>query len=966
MKTIDFKRIKRDNQERMDRLKVKKLKEKEEKREKEEVKVKKKRKRRRFRFFYWLTILFVLGALTVFVAGIGFCYYIVKSAPEYNIDKMFNKESTRIFDSRGNLIASLGTEQRQKVKYEDLPQVLVDAIIATEDSRFFQHNGFDAPRFIKASISQVLGHGGGGASTLTMQLSKLAFTSTESRGFDGIVRKFTDIYMAVFKMEKNLTKEEIIEYYVNTPCMGGSIYGVQQASRYYFGKDVQDINLVEAAQLAGMFQSPNGYNPYNNPNDANARKNTVLYLMKRHGYITEDEYQAGISREIKTMLKGGSTSVNEYQGFIDTVVQEVIDLTGNNPYDVPMDIYSTMNKEKQDAINNFYKDYDFPDDKFEVGIGVVENKTGAILAVGAGRNKTSAMTLNVATFSGQTKRMPGSTAKPIVDYGPAIEYENLSTYGPFIDDKTPYGGGNMRNFNGSYSGFMTMRDCLKKSINTCALQAFRLTTNEQKKEFAGKLGVVFNEEVIPDSYAIGAWNGVSPVQLASAYTAFGNNGKRSTPHSFTRLVYRETEEEYTPKIKTEQVMKPTTAYMIANVLTSATSSKVRVSGTQVATKTGTTSYDTKLLRSYGLSTSVIPDSWTSSFTSDYAMAIWIGYVDGLTDDNVDNGYYMLNGKATTWRINIQAELAPEIYETNAKFTNPGGLSSYKVELETIPAKSPSAYTPSDFISSYLFVGNTGPSETSDRFSKLSNPSNVNYNINGDKITLSWTSPGTPNSIDKTYLTNWFNDNWKIETDKYLDERFYWNDLHMGNFGFGIYLTNGSDSEYVTWTSNTSYTIDMSKYPGKWDGAIVKSIYTKFTENASDGYKVSFTYGTNPTTPDNPGGGGEPGSDTPTNVSDADITVKMDGLDVSLAVGSGYTELSTSAVSSIKYLDTDITNKVSNLSVITGSVSKEGSDESVTPSSITESSGKYYVNYSVSFTYANKSFTRSFKQTVIVN
>ena len=963
MKSINFKKLKRENQERMASSKMEKVKKREEL--EEQPKVKKRRKRRRFRFFYWLTILIVLGALAVFVAGIGFCYYIVKSAPEYDIQKMFEKEATRIFDSRGNLIATLGTEQRQKVKYDDLPQVLVDAIIATEDSRFFQHNGFDAPRFLKASFSQVLGRGGGGASTLTMQLSKLAFTSTESRGFDGIVRKFTDIYMAVFKMEKNLTKEEIIEYYVNTPCMGGSIYGVQQASQYYFGKDVQDINLVEAAQLAGMFQSPNGYNPYVNPNDSNERKNTVLYLMKRHGYITEDEYKAGVSREIKTMLRGGTSSVNEYQGFIDTVVQEVIDQTGNNPYDVPMDIYSTMVKEKQDYINNFYKEYDYPDDKFEIGIGVIDNRTGAIIAVGAGRDKKSAMTLNVATFSGQTKRAPGSTAKPILDYGPAIEYENLSTYGPFIDDKTPYAGGNMRNFSGSYGGFMTMRDCLKNSINTCALQAFRLTTNEQKKEFASKLGIEFAEEVIPDSYAIGTWNGVSPVQLASAYSAFATNGKRSTPHSFTRIVYRETEEEYTPKIVTEQVMKPTTAYMITTVLTSATSSKVRVSGTQIATKTGTTSYDTSMLRKYGLSSSVIPDSWTSSYTADYSMAVWIGYVDGLNQQDVDDKKYLLNGKASTWRIDIEAELAKGIYETNTKFTNPGGLTSAKVELETIPAQYPSEFAHSDFIDSYLFVGNTGPSETSTRFAKLPDPSNVQYNVDSTnkKISLSWTSPGIPDAINKAYLTEWFNNNWPIQTEKYLEERFEWNRVHMGNFGFAIYLTNNGNSTYVGWTDNTSYTIDMTKFDGDYDGVIVKSSYDRYTESASNGYKISLTY-TKPTiNPPDPGTGDEPGTGE---ISDSDITVTMDGLAVSLSVGSSYTELGTSAVSSIKYKGTDIKNEVGNLSVITAGITKDGSSDPITPANITESSGKYRVQYSVSFTYSGKSFSKTFTQIVVVN
>ena len=783
-----------------------------------------------------------------------------------------------------------------------------------------------------------------------MQLSKLAFTSTETTGFDGIVRKFTDIYMAVFKMEKNLTKEEIIEYYVNNPCMGGNIYGVQQASHYYFGKDVKDLNLVEAAQIAGMFQSPNGYNPYINPNDANERKNTVLYLMKRHGYITDTQYQAGIKVAIKDLLKGGTTSVNEYQGFIDTVVQEIIDNTGNNPYDVPMDIYTTMVKSKQDIINKFYKSYNFKNFKdkgkeLEVGIGVINNKTGAIIAVGAGRNKTGAMTLNVATFSGQVKRMPGSTAKPILDYGPAFEYANLSTYGPFIDDKTPYGGGNMRNFSGGYSGFMTMRDCLRKSINTCALQAFRLTTNEQKKEFAAKLGVEFSEETLPDSYAIGAFNGVSPVQLASAYSAFGNNGKRSTPHSYTKIIYRETEEEVKPVIVTEQVMKPQTAYLIANVLTSATSSSVHVSGTSIATKTGTTSYDTTQLRKFGLTSSVIPDSWTSSFTSDYAMAIWLGYTDGLTKETVKKKHYLLNGTATSERIKIQAWLGNKIYEKNAKFKHPGGISSAKVELETIPAQSPSDFTPSKLQGTFLFIGNTGPSETSQRFAKLTDPQDLSYNINNKSLTLSWTSPGTPSAIDTDYLTNWFKSNWKIQTDKYLKKRISYNKKNIGEFGFAIYLTQGTSSTYVGWTKDTSYTIDMNNYSGLYDGAIIKSMYSIFKSNASSGRKVVFTIGE-------------------ADITANDVTINVSNQNVTLSVGGTYNELNKSSISSINYKGNDIKGDVSSLSVTNSSIT-DGSGENVAPSKVTEKAGTYKAIYSVSFTYKGVNIAKNVTQTITV-
>ena len=903
------------------------------------------KKKRKFRFGYWLLVFILTCGLLCFMAGIGFCYYIVKSAPEFDKNNMFEKESTRIFDADGNLYATLGSEKREKVSYDELPQVLIDAIIATEDSRFFQHNGFDAPRFLKASISQVLGRGGGGASTLTMQLSKLEYTDFEDQGIKGIIRKFTDIYMAVFKLEKAFTKEEIIEYYVNIPCMGGNIYGVQQASQYYFGKDVGDINLVEAAMIAGMFQSPNGYNAYINPNDANARKNTVLYLMKRHGYITDDEYKAGTSVEIKDFLDEGVSSTNEYIGFIDTVVADVIEKTGHNPYDVPMDIYTTMRKDKQDVINNFYKTYKFKDSKIQVGVAVVDVKTGALIAVGAGRNKKGANTLNLATFDYQTKRHPGSTIKPILDYGPAIEYENLSTYGPFIDEKTPYGSGYMRNFNGKYKGFMTMRDCLKNSVNTCALQAFNMTTNEQKMEFMTNLGVQPEEGItkLPQSYSVGAFNTATPEILAGAYAAFGNGGYYTKPYSFTKIVYRESEEEYTPEIERKRVMKEQTAYILSTVLTGVTTSRLKVSGTQVATKTGTSSYDTALLKTYGLSSQVIPDSWTSSYTTDYAMAIWYGYPEGLTKDNVKNKYYMRMDHASNERLKIQAALGNKIYEKNAKFKNPGGLTTTEVELETIPAQKPSAYTPSKLKKSFIFISGTEPSEVSNRFSKLTDPTPGTYTLNGKSLTVTWNSPGIPEAADENYLLDYFNKGYTIWAEDYYKKRLSYNSSNIGDFGFAIYLTSGTSSTYVGFTKDTTYNIDLNKYYGTFDGVIIKSIYSKFKSNASDGIKIAFN-----------------ASGKEDNV----YNVTMSNLTKTLNLNDKYSYLDSSSVTSIKLNGNEIKSEVTDLNVSFTSISsKDG--KSVQIDSFTSTAGTYKVTYTVTFKHASNSTTKTFIQTVTV-
>ena len=249
-----------------------------------DIKTIKKKKKAKKVFKVLLIIFFILFILAIIGASI-FMFYIVDNAPKFDPNKLYRQESTIIYDSNGNEIASIGAENREKVTYDELPQILVDAIVATEDSRYFQHNGFDLPRFLKASISQVLNGNGGGASTLTMQVAKNNFTSTKQT----ITRKFTDIYMSIFQIEKNYTKQEILEFYVNAPYLGSGTYGVEQACQTYFGKSVKDINLAEAALIAGLFQAPNAYDPNLYPESAETRRKTVLSLMERHGYITKEE-----------------------------------------------------------------------------------------------------------------------------------------------------------------------------------------------------------------------------------------------------------------------------------------------------------------------------------------------------------------------------------------------------------------------------------------------------------------------------------------------------------------------------------------------------------------------------------------------------------------------------------------------------------------------------------------------------
>ena len=341
-----------------------------------------------------LLIVIVFLGIVIAAVVLAFCLYIIISAPDFNTTKLYNKEATVLYDKDGSEIARVGSENRVLVTYDDLPQVFIDALIATEDSRFFQHNGFDAARFLKASINQLLGKNAGGASTLTMQVVKNTYTDSTI----SITRKFTDIYMAVFKIERVYTKEEIIEFYVNSLWLGygganyDSINGVEQASQTYFGKSVSDLSLPEASLLVGMFNNPAYYNPIKNPENAKDRQKTVLSLMVKHGYITEEEAKDAekipIESLIKTTSNNETTTDNGTQAFIEYVLKDVEEKTGVDPSKTPMAIYTTLDKKIQDVVTSLEKGeiYTFVDDLVQNGIAITSTIDGSIVALGGGRN----------------------------------------------------------------------------------------------------------------------------------------------------------------------------------------------------------------------------------------------------------------------------------------------------------------------------------------------------------------------------------------------------------------------------------------------------------------------------------------------------------------------------------------------------------------------------------------------------
>lgn len=896
----------------------------------------------------WKKIVIVLLILAIFMilAFTAFCAYIVLTTDDFVPDKLSQSESTIMYDNKGNEFTTLGVmtddilQKREKISYDEFPQVLVDALIATEDSRFFQHNGVDLARFLKASALQLLGKDAGGASTLTMQVSKNNFTDTTSHGIKGIIRKFRDIYVSVFQIEKNYTKQEIIEFYLNDNCMGETNYGVEQGSQYYFGKSARDLSLTEAALLVGLFQSPNGYNPYVYPEKAETRRNTVLNLMVRHGYITKEEADIAKSIPVESLLSGdGGKELDQYYGFSRTVYEEAIKLTGLDPYVTPMKIYTTLNIDVQDGINKALagETVKWKDDVVQAGIAVTDVNTGAVIAIGAGRNRTTSQSFNFAT---QARRQPGSTAKPLFDYAPGIEFENWSTYQLFTDEKWSYTNGpEVNNWDNKYSGLMTMKSALAVSRNIPALKAFQSLNKSKILEFVTSLGIEPEVEngFLHEAHAIGGFTGVSPLQMAVAYASFANGGYYIEPYTITKIEIRSTGEVFEYKHQKNRVMSEATAYLMNNMLVYAVNNGfnggAKLSGVQVAAKTGTSNYSKEYVKEKGLSSS-INDLWTVAYTPEHSIALWYGY------ERASKEYQHSRTGYNTQKENIMRAVMKYIPKTSKTFKVPGTVVSVDVEKGTWPAMLPSAYTPSDLITKEVFIKGTEPTEVSPRFAQFDNVTNIryDYSISSGKIRLNWDYQ-EPKILTDAYLNNYFSQSvFGNSTSVFVSERKLYNDSVLGEFGFGIYKKDASGNltalDFVT-DNNYTYVV-----PSGTNGTItlvVKAEYYKFKSNSSTGVEVPVAISNTPGTTLPPTG----------------LAVKFYGDSVkskviNINVGSTFVEQDKPIV--ITYNDVDVTDDAT-ISVVVKhgtSTTKVTSSNPISKLINTSSSGTYRVEYSVKY------------------
>lgn len=591
--------------------------------------------------------------LLLILGGLVFGYYASK-APTLSEKDLIATTSSKIYDNQNNLIADLGAEKRINVKTNEIPTDLVNAIVAIEDHRFFNHRGVDFIRIGGAFFSNLRG-GRQGGSTLTQQLIKLTYFSTSSSD-QTLSRKIQEAWLAT-QLEQKATKQEILTYYINKVYMSNGNYGMQTAARSYYAKDLKDLSLPQVALLAGMPQAPNQYDPYTNPEAALQRRNLVLKEMLDMKSITNEQYESAVNTPVTDGLQSltGSSNYPAYMdNYLKEVIQQVEEETGYNVLTTGMDVYTNVDTAAQKRLWDIYNSdeyVNYPDNELQVASTIIDVTNGKVIAQLGSRHQSS----NVSFGTNQaveTNRDWGSTMKPISDYAPAIEHEEYSSTGVTIPD-TPYNfpGTNTQiyNWDRQYYGNISMVYALQQSRNVPAVRALEKVGLKKAQKFLSSMGIDYPEMVYANAISSNTSDssnkyGASSEKMAVAYATFANGGTYYKPQYVNRVVFSD---GTTKNFETSgtRVMKEATAYMMTDmlksVITAGTGYNANISGLYHAGKTGTSNYADnelkKLTKDYNYSSIVTPDELFVGYTTQYSMAVWTGYTNRLTpvlDDGI--------------------------------------------------------------------------------------------------------------------------------------------------------------------------------------------------------------------------------------------------------------------------------------------------------------------------------------------
>ncbi|WP_280768184.1 PBP1A family penicillin-binding protein [Salipaludibacillus daqingensis] len=677
-----------------------------------------------------LLVMMLVGAVAVFS--------IMRGAPDLDPDKLSLALNPEIMDMNDELITTLNAaENRRMANIDEVPLVLKDAVLSVEDARFYDHFGIDLRRIggaIRANITG--GFGSEGASTITQQVVKNLYFDFDKT----ITRKLQEQYLAV-RLEQQYTKDQILEMYMNAIYFSDSRYGVVEASNYYFSKDLDELNIEDAALLAGIPQRPNAHNPFNHPEAAEERRNTVINRMLNNDKITEEEANEAKSIPVEDQLQRSERQNNQFQSYIDQVLDEVEEIDGIEASDIytgGLKIYTNLDQDLQTHMEQVMQsNIEFPDELFQAGVTLMETKTGEVRAIGGMRKPAEGVRQwNWAT---NPRRQAGSSIKPILDYGPAIDELQWSTFHQIVDEPYTYSDGEtqVRNFNrDSYRGSISMREALRDSLNVPAVKALHEVGLDNAQDFGQRLGIPLED--MQESYALGA-NEVSSFQMTGAYAAFGNGGEYNEPHTVRKVEFPDGEIiELAPE--PEQVMNDYTAFMISDMLKdvvqSGTGTAAQIPGLPVAGKTGSTNFTEDDRNDYNIPDSAIRDAWFAGYTTELTAGVWTGYPSAA------DGQIIMN--------NNEHQISREIFKQVMTYAHEGRDTSdfsqpdsvVRVGIEKATGQLPSDFTPESEIVHEYFVKGTEPTEVSEEFEEADPVQGLtaSYNEEEHAIFIEWSYP----------------------------------------------------------------------------------------------------------------------------------------------------------------------------------------------------------------------------------
>lgn len=663
------------------------------------------------RIWGFIKISVLIGLVTMMSGAIFVFSYLMglDEWKEFDPSKIGEMQQTLlIYDRAGNETTALYNQQnRVYLPIDEIPDYVKSAFIAIEDARFYQHHGVDVVRILGAFVNNLKNERVQGGSTITQQLVKL----TSLTGVQKMSRKIQEAVMA-YELEKEYSKDEILEMYLNYIYFGNGAYGVEAAAKTYFGVHANELTLAQAALLAGVIKGPSHYAPHINLEKSINRRNLVLSEMYKLGYITKSQKEQAEAEKVVLVDK----PKNRYGYYTDMVLREAERLLAVDSEELLSGgyrIYTTLDQDIQKHLETLYADGSlFPKNAADGALCqsafcVLDSETSEILAIVGGREYETRRGLNRAT---DIRRQPGSAIKPVIVYAPAIEKLGYSPATMVLDEKADFNGYVPKNFSDTYSGWVTMREALARSLNLPAVRVFEQVGVSVGKLYAASVGIPFDRKDVGLTLALGGFTtGMSPLTLCNAFTPFANGGCYSLPSCITRIEDGQGKVLYERPHTKKAVLSKSTAFLITSMLQTAaetgTARRVSVEGVPIAAKTGTSS---------STATEGNKDAWTVAYNPEYTMCCWMGF------DSTDESHSLPpDVTGGTYPAVLIKKMFEYLYNDRPA---PGFVVPDSVVKVTIDARSlksgtqpmlASAYTPEDDTLTEYFPKDRVPKQYSD-------------------------------------------------------------------------------------------------------------------------------------------------------------------------------------------------------------------------------------------------------------